>query len=97
MAYGQLQRVRRILRRIQRENLRIEYGGHYMPVNASFWPRPENTRIMRMRLCTVFCTCTLANILIHMQMLLFTPLMPLKCRPSMYIYTATPRAVISIT
>jgi hypothetical protein len=55
------------MRRIQGENLRKKYGGHYMPLYAVFWPRPENTRIMRMRLCTVFCMCTLANILTYEQ------------------------------
>jgi hypothetical protein len=37
MTYGQLQRLRRIMRRIQGKNLRTIYGGHYMPLYAGFF------------------------------------------------------------
>jgi hypothetical protein len=63
--YGRLQRLRRSIRRIRVDFLRIKYGGRYMPLYTDFQPRRKNARIKRMRFCTYICTYTLANILTH--------------------------------
>jgi hypothetical protein len=53
--YGHLQRLRRTIRRIRVDFLRIKYGGRYMPLYTDFQPRRENTRAYKAY--ATFCVC----------------------------------------
>jgi hypothetical protein len=81
LTYGLVWRLRRIVRQIQADYVRMIYGGQYMPNIQRFQAKLKYTRINRMRYSTYMCTCTLANILTYDVMNLSMQMQLQQCLP----------------